>query len=154
MKRINLVLLALATIGIFAIPFTFGQAKRGNSVEAEIIALEKQAFEAWKNKDRKFFEEAWLAGGVAIAPSGMYTKEQWARLNSDHNCTVKSYALDNTKVTMLNKEMALLTFRFSHDTICNGKPEPSPVWASTLFVKRGKKWLAIFHQETNAEAAK
>jgi hypothetical protein len=75
-------------------------------------------------------------------------------VNVDPNCIVKSYALDNIKVTMVNKDTALLTYRYSHDTICKGKQEPSPVWASTLFVKRGKSWLQMFHQETNAEQAK
>jgi len=53
MKR-SIIALALLTL---VVTFALGQIKRNNSVEAQIVALEKRAFEAWKNKDRKFFEE-------------------------------------------------------------------------------------------------
>lgn len=139
---------------IIAATLVLGQAQRSNPVEAEIIALEKRAFEAWKNKDRKFFQETSLDESLAISPSGITNKEQWAQLNADPNCTVKNYSLDNIKVTMLSKDIALMTYRFTHDTICNGKQDPSPVWASTVFVKRGKKWLGAFHQETPVAQAK
>jgi len=39
------------------VTFALGQMKRNDSVEAQIVALEKRAFEAWKNKDRAFFED-------------------------------------------------------------------------------------------------
>ena len=95
-----------------------------------------------------------MVEGVSIAPSGIYNKEEWIKGNVDPNCTVKSYARDNIKVTMLSKDVALMTYHYTHDTICNGKQEPSPVWASTVFVKRSKKWFGAFHQETPAEQTK
>lgn len=139
---------------LVAVTLAWGQMKPNNAVEAEIIALEKRGFEAWKNKDRKYFQDTWLEEGLALYSAGIANKEQWTQVNLDPNCTVKSYAMDNIKVTMVNKDTALLTYRYTHDTLCKGKQEPSPVWASTLFVKRGKKWIAAFHQETNAEQAK
>lgn len=150
MKRL-IISVALALV---AITLVLAQAKNNNAVEAEIISLEKRGFEAWKNKDKKFFQDTLLEESLALYSSGVATKEQWTQVNIDANCTVKSYAMDNIKVTMVNKETALLTYRYTHDTVCKGKQEPSPVWASTLFVKRGKNWLQIFHQETNAEQVK
>jgi hypothetical protein len=52
---------------------------------------------------------------------------------------------------MLNQDVAILTFSATQDATCGGAAEPSPVWASTVFVKRGGKWLAAFHQETPAQ---
>jgi hypothetical protein len=141
-------------LALVAVTLVWGQAQNNQSVEAEIIALEKRGFEAWKNKDKKFFQDTMLEESLALYSAGVANKEQWAQLIVDPNCTVKTYDLDNIKVTMMNKDTALLTYRYTHDTVCKGKQEPSPVWASTLFVKRGKKWLQIFHQETNAEQAK
>lgn len=150
MKR----LLLLALLAAFAITMVPAQTNHNNTVEAEIIALEKRGFEAWKNKDKKFFQDTLLEESLALYSAGVATKEQWVQVNVDPNCTVKSYAMDNIKVTMVNQDTALLTFRFTHDTICKGKQEPSPVWASTLYVKRGKNWFQMFYQETNAEQAK
>ena len=150
MKQICIAVL----LALVAVTLALGQVKRNNSVEAKIIALEKRGFEAWKNKDKKYFQDTLLEESLALYSAGVATKEQWTQVNMDPNCTVKSYDLDNIKVTMLNKDTALLTYRYTHDTVCKGKQEPSPVWASTLFVKRGKNWLQMFHQETNAEQAK
>ena len=72
----------------------------------------------------------------------------------DNNCTVSRYSLDNTKVTMLNNDVALLTYRYAHDVVCGGNPEASPLWASTVYVKRADKWLIAFHQEIPAAQAK
>ena len=150
MKR-SVIALALLTL---IVPFALGQMKRNNSVEAQIVALEKKAFGAWKNKDRKFFEEHMFAAGQYLDSDGVGGKAQYVKAIIDNNCTVSRYSLDNTKVTMLGKDVALLTYRYAHDAVCGGKPEASPLWASTVYVRRGGKWLIAFHQEIPAAQAK
>lgn len=150
MKR-SIIALALLT---FAVTFAVGQTKRNDSVEAQIVALEKTAFEAWKNKDRKFFEDHMFEAGQYLDPNGVGGKAEYVKAIIDNNCTVSSYSLDNTKVNMLSKDVALLTYRYAHDVVCGGNREASPLWASTVYVKRGGKWLIAFHQEIAAAQAK
>jgi hypothetical protein len=150
MKR-SIIALALLT---FMVTFALGQTKRNNSVEAQILALEKRAFEAWKNKDRKFFEEHMYEAGQYLDADGVGGKAQYVKAIIDNNCTVSSYSLDNTKVTMLSKDVALLIYRYANDVVCGGKPEASPLWASTVYVRRGGKWLIAFHQEIPTAQAK
>jgi uncharacterized protein (TIGR02246 family) len=150
MKRPIVALILL----ILVVTFALGQTKRNNSVEAEILALEKKAFEAWKNKDRKFFEEHMSEDGQYLDLNGRGGKAQYVKAIIDNNCTVGSYTLDNSKVTMLSQDVALLTYRYTHDVVCGGNPEASPLWASTIYVKRGNKWLIAFHQEIAAAQAK
>ncbi len=146
MKR-SIIALALLTL---VVTFALGQIKRNNLVEAQVVALEKRAFEAWKNKDRKFFEEHMSAAGQYLDADGVGGKPQYVKAIIDNNCTVSSYSLDKTKVTMLSKDVALLTYRYANDVVCGGNREPSPLWASTVYVKRGDKWLIAFHQEIPA----
>lgn len=146
MKR-SIGLLALLT---FVITFAMGQMRRTGSVEMEIVALEKRAFEAWKNKDRKFFEDHMSEAGQYLDLNGVGGKAQYIKAIIENNCTVTTYSLDNTKVTMLSNDVALLTYRYAHDVVCGGNREASPLWASTLYVKRGGKWLIAFHQEIPA----
>lgn len=150
MKR---AIIALTLVAVAA-AFASGQERRDNSVEAEIVALEKRAFEAWKNKDKKFFEEHMAEDGQYLDPNGVGAKAQYVQAIIENNCTVNTYSLDNTKVTMLGKDAALLTYRYTHDVMCGGKPEASPLWASTIYVKRGGEWLIAFHQEIAAAQAK
>jgi hypothetical protein len=128
--------------------------KGDDSVEAQLVALEKRAFEAWKNKDRAFFEDHMSEAGQYLDLNGVGGKAQYVKAIIDNNCTVSTYSLDNSKVTMLSKDVALLTYRYAHDAVCGGNPEASPLWASTVYVKRGGKWLIAFHQEIPAAQAK
>ena len=143
MTRAIIALILVAVVVTCAL----GQMKRNDSVEAEIIALEKRAFEAWKNKDKKFFEEHMAEDAQYLDLNGVGAKAQYIQLIIENNCTVSRYSLDNTKVMMLSEDAALLTYKYSHDVVCGGKPEASPLWASTVYVKRGGKWLIAFHQE-------
>ena len=150
MKR-SIICLALLTL---IVTVAFGQVKRNDSVETQIVALEKMAFEAWKNKDRKFFEDHMAEAGQYLDLDGVGGKAQYVKAIIDNNCTVTRYSLDNTKVTMLSNDVALLTYRYAHDAVCGGHPEASPLWASTVYVKSGGKWLIAFHQEIAASQAK
>ncbi len=149
--KLSIVALALLTL---VVTFAVGQTKQTDSVETQIIALEKMAFEAWKNKDRKFFEDHMSEAGQYLDPSGVGGKAQYVKAIIDNNCTVSKYSLDNTKVTMLSNDVALLNYRYTHDVVCGGNPEASPLWASTIYVKRDGKWLIAFHQELAAAPAK
>ena len=150
MKR-SIIALALLTL---AATFALGQTKPNDSVEAQIVALEKSAFEAWKKKDKKFFEEHMSENGQYLDLNGVGGKAQYVKAIIDNDCTVSRYSLDNTKVTLLSKDVALLTYRYAHDVVCGGNPEASPLWATTVYVKRGGKWLIAFHQEIAAAQAK
>jgi uncharacterized protein (TIGR02246 family) len=150
MKR-SIIALALLTI---VVTFALGQMKQNDPVEAQIVALENMAFEAWKNKDRKFFEDHMYEGGQYLDLNGVGGKAQYVKAIIDNNCTVSTYSLDNTKVTMLSKDVALLTYRYAHNVVCGANPEASPLWASTIYVKRDGKWLIAFHQEIPAAEAK
>ena len=150
MKR-SIIALALLTL---VATFALGQMKKDDSVETQIVALEKNAFEAWMKKDRKFFEEHMSEDGQYLDLNGVGGKAQYVKAIIENDCTVSSYSLDNTKVTMLSKDVALLNYRYAHDVKCGGNPEASPLWASTIYVKRGAKWLIAFHQEIPAAPAK
>jgi hypothetical protein len=148
MKRM-LIVMAIAIAASFV---TLGQTKtpknNNNSVEAQLIALEKQAWEAWKNRDGSFYQSLLSEDVVGVGSQGIFNKSQTVKAISTSTCEVKSYSLDNFKLVMLDKNTAVLTYKGTQDATCDGKAEPPTVWASTVFVKRGGKWLAAFHQET------
>lgn len=115
-----------------------------------LMKLEQMAWEAWKNKEAKFFESFLTDNAVGIVPMGVWKKVDVVKEIASANCLLKSYSLDNYEVTMVNSTTALLTYRAEQDFACGGKQEPARVLASSLFVKRGDRWLGVFHQETPA----
>jgi hypothetical protein len=40
----------------------------------------------------------------------------------------------------------LVTYRAEQDTVCGTARVPSPVWATSLYVKRAGKWLNVLYQ--------
>ena len=121
-----------------------------SKVETQIIALEKQGWEAWKNKDTAFFQTYLTDDALSVNASGIFEKAEI--LEYYGSCDVKSYSLDNFKFRMLEKNSALITFTATQDAVCGGEKNPSTVRASSVYVKRGGKWLNSFYTETAASS--
>ena len=67
------------------------------------------------------------------------------------DCAVKSFALANFKVVMLDVNVALLTYTATQDGVCEGKAIPGKVRAMVSYVKRGGKWLESSYMERPTE---
>ena len=126
-------------------------AQGAGDVKQTLIDLEKGAWEAWKKKDGNYFETFLTDDTVQVNAAGVARKAQIVKGIGSSDCEVRGYTTDGFDLVMLNPDTALLTFSATQDATCGGAAEPSPVWASTVFVRRGGKWLAAFHQETPAQ---
>lgn len=125
-------------------------AQRGDkATEDKIIQTEKQLWEAWKNNNAEPFKQNLAADAVGVTSRGM-TEGMDPVLKDlmSGNCQVSSYSLEETKVNWLDSNTALLTYKGNQDATCEGKKIPSAVYASSIYVKRGNNWKAMFHQET------
>ena len=116
-----------------------------------IIATERKLWEAWKTKNYKAFKTYLSADSVMIGDSGVATKAESVKELENLACEVKSYELSDIKVTFLNNDAALMTYKAVQDGTCGGQAVPPSVWASSAYVKRGGKWFAASHQETPAK---
>jgi hypothetical protein len=147
MKKMIVVILIAA--GAFS--FAFGQTKKasGAAVEAQIIALEKAGWEAWKNKDASWIRDNVTGEFLLVNSEGVSNKAQVLK-GTATDCEVKSYSLDNFKFVTLDKDSALMVYSAKQDGVCSGKPIPSNVRASVVYVKRGGKWLEALYMETPA----
>ena len=113
-----------------------------------IISTEKKLWEAWKAKDMKVFKANLSADSVMIGDTGVASKADALKEMETMTCEVKSYALSDIKVTFLNNDAALITYKGTQDATCGGQQVPAAIWASSAYVKRGGRWYAASHQET------
>jgi hypothetical protein len=145
MKKMIIVIL----IAIAALSFAFGQTKVSNDLklEAQIIALEKAGWEAWKNKDSSWTRDNVTEEFLLVNSEGVSTKTQVVKSTAT-DCEVKSYSLDNFKFVTLDKDSVLITYTAMQDGVCSGKTIPANVRASVVYVKRGGKWLEALYMET------
>ena len=112
-----------------------------------IINLEKQAWEAWKNKNGAFFQGFMTDDAVLVSGAGVTNKASVIKDIVNPQCDVKSSTLGDFNLVMVEKDAARLTYSAKQDFTCNGKAGPPSIWATSVFVKRGGKWYNILHQE-------
>jgi len=143
---------ALSFLAFVCLAIANGQATASESdeVKEHLIKLEKQSWEAWKNRDGKFFQDFLSDDHVEVGFGGLTNKAEVVAFVGSPVCTVKSYKLDRFEMKMLDKDTALLTYWEEQDTVCN-KQVPSPCWVSSLYMKRGDKWLNVFYQQTQIQ---
>src|SRR6266480_1106337 len=116
-------------------------------IRGRIIATEKKLWEGWKNKDAKPFKANLAADSVMIGETGVAAKADIVKEIASMPCEVKSFELSEFKTTFLNSGTVLLTYKGVADGACAGTALPT-VWASSVYVNRGGRWLAASHQET------
>ena len=116
----------------------------------KLSANENALWNAWKNKDVKPFNSMLAANAVMIGEQGVAGKKEVAGAMASMPCEVKSFTLSDWKLAMVDSNAALITYKGVADGTCAGTAIP-PVWASSVWVNRGGKWLAFSHQETTAK---
>jgi hypothetical protein len=145
-RRIVVIAFAPAVLLIFSLNV---MAESGDvaAIKEQLIRLETQSWEAWKNRDGKFFRDFLSDDHVEVGFAGVSNKAEIVSFVGSAVCTVKSYQLDQFELKLLDKNTALLTYREAQDTVCHN-PVPSPCWVSSLYMKRGDRWLNVLFQQT------
>ena len=100
--------------------------------------------------DAAFFERFLSDDHVEVGSSGVATKAEIVPFVGSPVCVVKSYAVDKFELTVFDANTALLTYHAAQDTVCHNRV-PSPVWVSSLYVRRGGRWLNDLYQHTPAD---
>ena len=85
---------------------------------------------------------------VELGFSGVTDKATVVAGVASPGCVVKSFTVDKFQLTLFDAKTALLTYHAAQDMTCGGTAVPSPVWVSSLYVKRGKRWVNALYQQT------
>ncbi len=147
MKKLMMIL--MIAIGVSTVAFGQTTMSQDSKVEAQIIALEKAAWESWKNKNAAWFQANLAEDALQVNREGVLNKSQIVKV-AGTDCEIKSFSLDNFKFLMLDKNSALITFTGKQDGVCSGKTIPATVYSTSVYVKRGGKWLNALYTETPA----
>ena len=149
-KNIFVILVLVISSSILAFGQDTPKTMKGanNSIQDQLVAMEKQAWEAWKTKNGGFFQTFLSEDSINVGSTGVDNKSAIVKFISSPMCDIKSYSMDNLQMIMTDKSTAILTYKAMQDGSCDGKTLPASVWATSMYVKRGGKWVSNFHQET------
>ncbi len=123
-------------------------------IQQLLAGLEKQSWVAWKARDALFFEGFLSDDHIEVGPFGFIDKATVVAGVGSPACKVESYFVGEIRFTRLAGDSAVLNYRAEQKTTCGGAAVPSPAWATSVYVKRGGKWLNVLYQQTPLPAPK
>ncbi|MFZ0663678.1 MAG: nuclear transport factor 2 family protein [Acidobacteriaceae bacterium] len=126
-------------------------AQMNAGVEKALQAKEQAGWQSWKDHNPKPTEEMTPEHSISIA-DGTVAKGKQQIVNSvtTPGCDVKSFSLSGFSYLWLDKDTVLMTYTATQDATCSGKKQAGKVIATSLWQKKGGKWVSPFHQETDA----
>ena len=148
MIRLPVVALSLAVLSLLAAPRARTQSAAPRALLDTLERLERQSWEAWKNRDGQFFDRFLSDDHVEVGFTGQTNKKEVVAQVSSPTCVVSSYEVDHFTLTQLDAHNAVLTYHAAQKTMCSGSPVPSPVWVTSMFTLRGGRWLNTVYQQT------
>ena len=163
----KMALLAIAALGAAACTETPKPAANGNTTangntnantaaakppatKEALVALEKKAFEAWKNHDGKFFEGFLTSNFVMFGQNGKrLDKAATVKEISESKCDTKDvqFTMSDEHLTPVGPDVAVITMKVAADITCNGQKAPSPVTTASVYVRDGNEWKGAYHNE-------
>lgn len=162
MKRIALCLLLMCSVALWSADdkktekttkTTTTTTAKSSATEDAIKKMERELWDAWKNHDNKPFEQ-YLADDALVlddpAQGFQEKKAMLSKMNASNQCDVKSYSFGDEHFIWIDKDAAIYTYNATVDATCGGQKIPDKVSASSVWVKRGSKWVGQLHQETAA----
>jgi hypothetical protein len=152
MKRFRglVLLLAMAIMPLVALSQTAGEPPKSGtpSLEKTILDKEKASWETLKQKNYSAFGELLAADYVGIDNTGISSRTEL--LKSMPELRLLDYTMEDVKVLSVANGVTLITYKAKLSGSYQGK-QLKPIYAASVWVKRGSKWLQTFNQETEAQ---
>src|SRR5882672_6406580 len=117
-----------------------------------LMALDKQANEAYVKGNSKFFEGMLSDKFVILGGGQRMDKAATVKMIAGVKCDIKSMDLTEPAMSMIDADTYALSYKATWDGTCNGpdgKPMkvPSPIRSASIWVRSDDKWQAVFHGE-------
>jgi len=121
---------------------TAGPAAAAPTKES-LFAIEKTAWEGWKNNDSKAIADTLSTKFVGFGPAGREDKATSMTNLTNMKCEVKSYSFSDEQMDMIGPDVAVISFKAAQEGVCSGKPIPTSVWVSSVYAREGDKWMSV-----------
>lgn len=148
MKTKTILLLALLLgVTTFAAAQDKMSTSKPNADEQALMAMEKAAWQNLVNKKYDDFDKMLADDYQGFYNDGIMTKA--AETGGVRKMTFKSADLTDVKVTMIDKNVALVTAVVKADIVApDGKETNDTNRTTSIAVKRGGQWKIVYHTDT------
>ena len=120
------------------------------SATDELMELERQFWEAIKNRDGK--TAAALSDDPCVVTGaqgfGSYTPKQVGAMMNDARYELRGYRFaKNPEVQLIGDDVAVVAYRVHEDLLVDGKPVSLEATDSSTWVRRDGQWRCALHTE-------
>jgi hypothetical protein len=146
------ILFCVTLIAVAPVCFSQGSpAKPAKSAsnETAITDLEKSAWESYKNKQADAFKKLMSKDYYGTYAEGIKNldKEVADMAKTD----LLDYSLADIKVVFPSTDVAVITYKTTMQQTSEGKDMSGTYNSGSIWVKKGGKWLEVFHTEVKAQ---
>ena len=138
------------TYAIAAFFAMFAVALAGPNDDA-IIAKEKAAWQAFKDKKADDFKKLVSADLVAVYADGVMNMQ--AELDTMSKRNMKSFSLSDFKVVMTDADTAMIAYKAKVESSTEGKDDSGNYNCGSVWQMKNGQWQAIFHTDMKEEKA-
>jgi hypothetical protein len=117
-----------------------------------IIAKEKAAWQAFKDKKADDFKKLVSADLVAVYADGIMNMQD--ELDVMKKRDMKSFSLSDFKVVMPDADTAMISYKAKVESSTDGKDDSGNYNCGSVWQMKKGEWKAIFHADMKAEKAK
>jgi uncharacterized protein (TIGR02246 family) len=142
-------------------PMLLAQTKKDNrsapaddmdrNLRAALLSRERAVFcESWKNGDTKVFESNTAQDFVMVDYQGPSIRSDLLKIIGSRSCQVKARTIEANSAQLVStgELVKVMYYNVAQEATCDAEKVPPEIWASTVWVKSARGWLAAFHQET------
>src|ERR1044072_5832489 len=113
-----------------------------------LMALETKAFEAWKNKDTKFWEGFLVDNYVGLDEHGKRVdKAGVIKMITEDKCEITKSAFSDEQMTPAGADAAIVTYKVAYEGKCGAQTLPPAMWSASVYVRSGDTWKGAYHNE-------
>ena len=123
-----------------------------SATDDAIIANEHKIFDALQKNDADAFKALVTPDGMSADANGFMKTSDFIPMIAQIKMTDSK--LNDPHVVHLDANTALVTYTWTGTATMGDQTFDKPTYCSTIWTKRGGKWLAVYHQETEAAPKK
>lgn len=119
-----------------------------SALEKALIANENKVNDAVAKSDKAAFSALVAADAWSVDGMGATKVSDFAATLDQMK--IKTWKISDEKVAWIDANTAVVTYKWTGSGTYQGQPIPPATYASTIWTKKGDKWVAVFHQESEA----
>ena len=125
------------------------QLKSDDDLARKFAGIENDLWAAFAKKDTKPFEEVLAPNFFEMHADGVKDRAAILKGIAENPCQITSSSISDASATKVNDNFVIFTYKGTAKGTCEGKALPdTPMYVTTLWMKDGENWKAVFHMES------